>query len=373
MAASRSPDRLLLVGSLAIGVALLATLTLLIPLQHTVGALSLDAAATAKTPQVSMTAITVDCSACSSIDSVVEGVRKSAVNLTGDRSVSASSPEGQALIREYGITRLPTVVLQGAIGMISDLSFIKAGDALVYTATPAPYMNASTGAVEGLVNATLVTTPDCSECGNLTSALSALSKSVHIASESTVAYGPGLGEQLSAEGIAHVPALILSKDIAAYPDVMNSLKGMLVQVPEGYALMAPPPYITTADGRLAGVVTLTELEDKGCASCYDVRVNEQILAGFGIHPASIDQVDESSGEGQALIAKYHITALPAILISGDVGVYANLRSVWPQVGTVEPDGTYVFRVPAAMGPGTVYYNITAHAVQTVPGAPPANS
>ena len=51
----------------------------------------------------------------------------------------------------------------------------------------------------------------------------------------------------------------------------------------------------------------------------------------------------SSKEGKALIAEYGIEKVPTILIKGDAGAYPSLVKAWKSVGTVEQDGTYVFR------------------------------
>jgi hypothetical protein len=56
-------------------------------------------------------------------------------------------------------------------------------------------------------------------------------------------------------------------------------------------------------------------------------------------------VEVNSAEGKDLIKKYKITAVPTILLSGDLEEYENFQQVWPQVGTVEADGMHVFREP----------------------------
>jgi hypothetical protein len=50
-----------------------------------------------------------------------------------------------------------------------------------------------------------------------------------------------------------------------------------------------------------------------------------------------------------LVSKYQIKAVPTMLISGEVGEYKNLTSIWEQVGTVAGDGTYVFTKAELMG------------------------
>lgn len=89
---------------------------------------------------------------------------------------------------------------------------------------------------------------------------------------------------------------------------------------------------------------VTYIIDNNCVTCYDVTVNEKILTqGYGITVTGKKMVQFDSAEGKALVSKYKIAKIPTFITSSNASKSANLVGVWPQVGTVESDGTLVFR------------------------------
>jgi cold shock CspA family protein len=88
-----------------------------------------------------------------------------------------------------------------------------------------------------------------------------------------------------------------------------------------------------------------------------------IVKRFQVYLESTKTVDASSNEGKSLISKYNITAVPTILITGDVSVYDPLAAIWPSVGSVEEDGVYVFRTMSAVR-GSVYKDLSTGQVVT---------
>jgi len=52
--------------------------------------------------------------------------------------------------------------------------------------------------------------------------------------------------------------------------------------------------------------------------------------------------------------KYNITKVPALLVSPDAKYYQNLNTAWAEVGTIAPDGWYIFRSTEVMG---IYKNL----------------
>ena len=60
-------------------------------------------------------------------------------------------------------------------------------------------------------------------------------------------------------------------------------------------------------------------------------------------------VDVSSAEGRSLMRTYSITAVPTVILSKDAVAYDALMRAWASVGTVEKDGSLVFRDLSVMG------------------------
>ena len=49
------------------------------------------------------------------------------------------------------------------------------------------------------------------------------------------------------------------------------------------------------------------------------------------------------------MAAYAIKQTPTVLLSKEAGAYGGLTATWAQVGSVEADGTLVFRKNSALG------------------------
>ena len=64
---------------------------------------------------------------------------------------------------------------------------------------------------------------------------------------------------------------------------------------------------------------------------------------FGVTLVREDRVDIGSSFGKALLKKYDIKNVPTIILSSEGKHYEGLQSVWGQVGTVESDGSFIFR------------------------------
>ena len=71
-----------------------------------------------------------------------------------------------------------------------------------------------------------------------------------------------------------------------------------------------------------------------------------------------NKVDISSAEGKALVEKYAIKKVPTVVISGDLREYEGFDTVWGQVGSIEEDGTYVFRQLEVLSQNIVYKDLT---------------
>jgi len=105
-----------------------------------------------------------------------------------------------------------------------------------------------------------------------------------------------------------------------------------------------PPYFDLTTKKVTGLVDVVFLTNKNCSDCYDVvKTQKPILESFGIKFASEKMIDVASPEGQNLIKKYSIKAAPTIILSKEASAYPQLTQVWQQIGTIEPDGNFVFR------------------------------
>ncbi|HIH42068.1 TPA: hypothetical protein HA246_00305 [Candidatus Woesearchaeota archaeon] len=148
--------------------------------------------------------------------------------------------------------------------------------------------------------------------------------------------------------VEKVPALIFSSDAAAYDEFTQGFPQVGTIEKDGTFVMRtiPPPYMNVPQNKIYGLVYLTYLTDNSCTECYNVTLHNQILAnpqGFNLKLQSEKYVDISSAEGKEIVKKYNITSVPTVLMSKDAGEYQLLVQTWPKVGSVESDGTFVFR------------------------------
>ncbi len=58
-----------------------------------------------------------------------------------------------------------------------------------------------------------------------------------------------------------------------------------------------------------------------------------------------------------MIAKYSVEKVPTVILGGDLEIYEGFDAVWEQVGTIEEDGSYVFRELDVLGQQIVYKDL----------------
>lgn len=271
-----------------------------------------------------------DCTACKAVD--LSPALRSAGAVVDSEPVPAS--ERATFIARYGIARLPAAVVTGNLSRVALSGSTERDGALVVQSGP-PYEDAGTGTVRGIVGYRFDPARGCDVCTNLSPILAALNES-----------GVSLVENEGLPVPDRTPAIVFDRELSAYPNVIATLARVgLVNTSTGYALEAPAPYVE--NGRVRGLVDLTLIEPTDCSDCYDATVHERILAAYHVAVESVTELNESGAAD--IIARYGIHMLPTAVITGDIGAYPTFDAVWRQVGTVEPDGAYVFRDPTALG------------------------
>jgi len=93
------------------------------------------------------------------------------------------------------------------------------------------------------------------------------------------------------------------------------------------------------------VTLLTDSACKDCNSTYSLYEQLKAVApNMGLTFSTMNSIDSSSAEGQALLKKYSITKTPALLVSWEANASSNFVLSWvPMMGTRESDGTFVYR------------------------------
>ena len=129
-----------------------------------------EAAKPAKIELVLLTA--TDCKECFKAENIALTIKSNpGAEIIKEESFEHTSDQGVELIKQYGITRVPTVLIRGEIEKVFDQpSFIenlgkRAEDGtLVVSNVPAPYIELPSGAVKGKFSVTYVSDKSCKEC-----------------------------------------------------------------------------------------------------------------------------------------------------------------------------------------------------------------
>ncbi len=310
--------------------------------------------------ELELTGISADCGNCFSVKDVLESLnRQESISIAKESHLDGNSEKAKELISSIGIGRLPTIILQGEVGKGNVKEswgdgWKKAsyqGKGVVYLVPNAPYKDAETGEIKGLVKTTVI--KDCEDCKGMGEVVGFLrQQGVVFSEEESLVYTSEKARALIEKfRIKRVPAIISEDSIDDYNGLSQVMHESGLGKKDGnYVIEAVfPPYRNLSTGRMEGLVEVIYLNDSGCKSCYDVLNQKAILQRFGVSIAKESFFDIGDEEGRKLVEKYNISAVPTIIVSPDVGVYPSLAGAWPQVGTVENDGYYVFRKAEVMG------------------------
>ena len=151
--------------------------------------------------------------------------------------------------------------------------------------------------------------------------------------------------------IKNLPAIVFSAKERIKTGARNALEKNGRSVGEKIIVWEQnaPPYFDVASSQTRGLVTAMILTDSSCAKCTDIKnMLMPMLARMGMTPSEESTADIGNPEGDELADKYKIIAVPTVILSPETGDYQTIASTWPQVGTVEEDGSYVLRNLAAI-------------------------
>jgi hypothetical protein len=200
----------------------------------------------------------------------------------------------------------------------------------------------------------LIIPSNCDECGDLSDYKKMiLAQKVEVLEDVIFSADSERGNTLITEyGIERLPALIMTasqkidkKNIDTLPQGARAVGDNALVWEDGY-----PPYLDVGSSEVQGLVSVIYLTNNSCVECYGVvDVQRPILQRFGVVFASEQSIDASSREGKSIIDEYGIQSLPTIVLSPEIDRYTALKNVWSQVGTIEEDGSYVFRELGALG------------------------
>jgi len=143
--------------------------------------------------------------------------------------------------------------------------------------------------------------------------------------------------------IKNLPAIVVSGDVNN-KDITSAWQILSTRNKNGHIIIGSllPDY-SIADKKVKGLIDAVLLKDATCKNCFDTNEYIAILQRSGIVFNSIKTYDIASAQGKALVKKYSIVKIPAVLLSPNAGDYPRFTSSWKQVGNVGKDGWFIFR------------------------------
>lgn len=325
----------------------------------------------ARPAKIMITAITVPgCGDCYDISVLINKIRAMDINITSERALDYQTEDAKALIRKYDVKRLPSLILSGEVNKSRAFQAWftaygeQSGDALVVTGQTPPYYSTDEERVVGRVSIATLNDSACRYCSSLEPVIKSLGDAgIVIVMKNSFDVSSEEGKAIIRKyGLTKVPSLVVSREAGYYPGFNESWYKIGTFVEDSFVLRYQnPPYMNLETQEERGIVKMTLIDDSSCVSCYDPRIHKNILSRFGVNPVYQEIVDISSTEGMEFLKTYNITAVPTVILSKEVGEYQTLAGIWAQVGTVENDGAYVFRVLDAIGK-PVYKNLATGSI-----------
>ncbi|MEK7072672.1 MAG: hypothetical protein AAB969_03820 [Patescibacteria group bacterium] len=218
---------------------------------------------------------------------------------------------------------------------------------------------------------TVITSKDCEgKCFDIDLFLNALKQNgINKVGTETLNIEDNAGKDLVDKyKIDKVPTVLISGELDKNPQLAQAWTALGEIIDNVFVFRKLiPPYIEVATGNLRGTFSLVYLTDQACTGCYDVKLHDTALGNLGLTTKDSKSLDISSDEGKDLIKKYAISEVPTILMKGDLAEYTGLQQIWPQVGKISDDGTYIFTKMDEMGS---YMNLkTGKLVEVTPPTP----
>ncbi len=322
----------------------------------------IEAKENARPAEIQITTLAViGCDDCYDINEVINTIKSTGVNVTKLETLDYQSDEANSLIAKHSITKLPSLIVSGELNRSSKLSTKlssitrESNGYLIFTSPEPLFIDASSGTVRGEVILFNIKEESCNDCASIDSIVGQLSSSgVIFKEERDVVASSAEGKDLIKKyNITKLPSVVLDSEAAFYTDFVDAWLQVGSVESDGYFVLRniPAPYYNTLDKRVRGLVDLIFLSDNTCSECYDPdSFHTPVLKSLGITFRNISKVNSTSVKGNELVEMYNITKLPTIIMQGDMSAYASLVQVWPQVGSEEEDGTYIFR-SVEIGPG----------------------
>ncbi len=295
-------------------------------------------------PAVTLLIVTAkDCATCPDLTPLKASLEKRGLSVTAQ---TVFADQAKDAITTYQLNKLPAAIISGEISSLTDLNLRKASNALVYEPAAPPFVNVTTGILVGTVSIIALEDSACLQCSPAKAILEQLTNIGILLKNTSIDVGTPQGSELIVKyNISKVPTIIMSSDALLYPAISQVWKDAGSIESDGMLVLrsVSAPYQEPATHVIRGLVDIDYVIDASCKECYDVSIHDRILSqNFRMYFGNKKTIDVGTPQGKLFIAKYNITKIPTIVLSPEANVYAGISDVWPSVGTIASDGSYVF-------------------------------
>ena len=316
-----------------------------------------------KPAEIALIYLTSSCTDCSKTDTIVEEIKKLNVKIIKELTIEGMTEKGKELAQEYKITKLPSLIVKGEITKLSLESFETVNDASVFRGVVVPYQDITSGETKGKVKTIIINDKTCTGCSDLNLIVDGLKSGGMIFSENQVIESTKAKDLIEKYAVKKLPALLISEEIEAYPVSANLAQGGINKNKGYYLIESNPPYIDVKTKSLRGNIKLTLVDDKSCKECFDANVINQLISSIGLSFTEVKTIDINSVEGGKAKTQYNLDKIPTSIISGDLTAYEGLDLFWKQLGTIESDGSYIFRNYKQLGQNIKIKDITSGKIE----------
>ena len=184
-----------------------------------------------------------NCKECFNISLIVAQMEQAGIIISSKTAVYAKGEDGKALIQKYNITKIPTIIMSkdaldyDVIAQAwEQVGTTESDGKLVLRMVNPPYINVSTGAVEGITTITYLVDEGCTECTNASGYKEILTQSfnMYFKTEETIGVNSTKGKLMVKKyGIELVPTVIISKEANAYPNFAEGWKSVGTEETDG--------------------------------------------------------------------------------------------------------------------------------------------
>lgn len=290
-----------------------------------------------------------NCKDCFDIQGLTDSIiNENNLKVKSKESLDYDSEKGKELIEKYGLDSVPALIIDSkeisSINGLDEMFVINGNEAVFGNAVP--YIDLSSGNIQGLINLIEIYDPNCEECASLSQIKTQLEEiGIKINDYELIEDSYKTGKDLISENdLEYLPSLLISKDIKEYWWIFSQIKNSLIEKQNYYLLdFKMPPYKEISSGEVNGIVDFIYVIDKSCTDCFNVSELKTGFQSLGVFISGEKHVDISTSEGKNLLSKYNITAVPTVILSKDLVDYESSLELLEQVGTFEKDGSFVFR------------------------------